>query len=232
MVKSKLLLFDIDGTLLITGGAGRIALEKAFYNFFGIANAWGDLIPDGKTDPLILDEIGARTLNRKLTQEEHSKMHDLYHHYFRDEFEKVTRFEIMPAILELIPKLHKSDKFVLGVATGNYEEAAWLKLKRANLHNFFSFGGFGSDAHCRTEVTAKAIERAKQKSGIHFEKENIFVIGDTIFDIRAAKNLKVNSVAVATGHTKKETLLNENPDCLINNFLETEKFLNYIEFHE
>ena len=83
----KILLFDIDGTLLLTGGCGKIAIEKAFQELFGIENAWGDMMPDGKTDLLIIEEISKRTLNRSLNETENAKVSKRYLTYFRSEIQ-------------------------------------------------------------------------------------------------------------------------------------------------
>lgn len=225
----KLLLFDIDGTLLMTGGAGKIAIERVFDEYFKVQNAWGNLIPDGKTDPLILDEISARVLNRALTPLEHDQLCERYHYHFRTELQKVSNFRVLPGALELISHLSKREDLVMGVATGNYEEAAWLKLEKGNLKPFFEFGGFGSDASDRTALTARAIKRAEHKFRRTFDADKTFVIGDTIFDIRAGKNLGVKTVAVATGHTPKAMLSELRPDWLLDNLQDLNLFLDLLE---
>ncbi len=225
----KLLLFDIDGTLLMTGGAGRIAIERVFDEYFKVQNAWGNLIPDGKTDPLILDEISARVLNRALTPQEHDQICGRYHYHFRAELQKVSNFRVLPGAWELVSHLSKREDLVMGVATGNYEEAAWLKLEKGNLKHFFEFGGFGSDASDRTALTARAIERAEKKYKRIFDPDKTFVIGDTIFDVRAGKNLGVKTVAVATGHTSKDILSELRPDWLLDNLQDLNLFLDLLE---
>jgi len=135
----KLILFDIDGTLLLTGGAGMIAFERAFAELFGLAEVWGDLKPDGKTDPAIIDEITLRVMSRELTPEEYGNLCRRYHEHFRLEILNAKAFRLMPGVEDVLARLAKRADVRLGVATGNFEEAAWLKLERGGLRQYFSF---------------------------------------------------------------------------------------------
>ena len=141
-----MLLFDIDGTLLLTGGVGKIALEAAILELFGIPDSWGNLIPDGKTDPMIISEICFRILKRNLMDEEYHTLCSRYHHHFENEISHADRFRLMPGIPELLGTLAGNPCLVMGLATGNFGKAAEMKLKRGNLDVFFSFGGFASDS--------------------------------------------------------------------------------------
>ncbi len=199
MQSKKVLLFDIDGTLLLTGGCGKIALERAFLDCFQIENAWGNLMPDGKTDPNIIDEIAEASLNRTLSPKEHAKICELYLLYFVREIERAQQFRLMPGVTQLLEILAERKDVLLGVATGNLEPAGWQKLTRGKIRHFFEFGGFGSDSRNRSEIIQTAIHRAEQISGEKIPKENIFVIGDTHHDVRAANQLGVKAIAVATG---------------------------------
>src|SRR3989338_1935415 len=175
----KILLFDIDGTLLLTGGVGKIAFEKAFDELFGIPDAWGDTIPDGKTDPIIIGEIVAKTLGRPLSQIEYSRLAERYLRYFRNEIRDAPNFRLMPGVSALLNSLSKTENVSLGIATGNLEEAAWLKLERGGIRHFFPFGGFGSDSNERSEIIQIAIKHGEKTLGRKFDAKEIYIIGDT-----------------------------------------------------
>lgn len=225
---TKLVLFDIDGTLLMTGGAGKIALEKAFEKVYGISNAWGNVHPDGKTDPLIIQEISERLFQRPLGRLEIKRISDRYLRYFRKEINRSPRFRLLPGVKELIPMLYLQKKYLMGLATGNFEEASWLKLRRGGLHRYFKFGGFGSDSHKRSLLTAKAISRGKAWSGVSFKRKDIVVIGDTPHDIRAGKSLGVVTIAVATGSWSENQLKRFKPDFVVKDFSDPNRLLGIL----
>ena len=223
-----MLLFDIDGTLLLTGGAGSVAFERAFEELFGIKDCWGDVHPDGKTDPIIFDEIIRNNLGRKLSEDEYLRLCRRYLLYFRDEVFNTQKFRLMPGIPRLLDALAAEKEFALGIATGNFEEAAWLKLERGGLKDYFRFGGFGSDSHDRTAMTQTAIERGRKLLGKSFHPEDILVIGDSMHDVIAGKNLGVITIAVATGSTGREELARHQPDFLLETLEDTSHFLTLI----
>ncbi len=211
----RLLLFDIDGTLLYTGGAGRIAIERVFLELFGIEEAWGGLRPDGMTDTLIFQEIALRTLERLLTAEELAECKTRYCRYFRAEMATPPDFRLMPGIPGLFHRLEKETHLHLGIQTGNYEEAAWIKLEAGGLQPYFSFGGFGSDAVDRKDLVAYAAEAGCRKVGERVPAERIFVIGDAPQDIRAGRALGMKTIAVTTGRATREMLETEKPDLIL-----------------
>ena len=229
MQMKKILLFDIDGTLLLTGGCGKIALERVFLDFFEIENAWGNLIPDGKTDPNIIDEIAQNRLGRTLSAKEHAKICKLYLKYFDQEIKKTIHFRLMPGVSRLLEILAQRNNVLLGIATGNLEPAGWQKLKRGKIHNFFGFGGFGSDSRERSEIIQIAISRAEKLLGQKSLRENIFVIGDTHYDVRAAHQLGLKAIAVTTGSYAADHFLNgDRPTHLLSDLTDSGAFLNLI----
>ncbi len=226
----KILLFDIDGTLLLTGGCGKIALEKAFEEVLGTQNAWGDMMPDGKTDPFIIEEIAQKILNRKLTSSEYTALSKLYLTYFRLEIQNATNFRLMPGIPELLSALVKKNDILLGIATGNLEEAGWLKLEHGGIRKFFRFGGFGSDSMERSEIIQAAIECGEKILGRKINAEEIYVIGDTHYDVRAAKKLGLKAIGVTTGSMKEKDFSGEHkPDYLLDDLSDIDSFLSLID---
>ncbi|MCM8776537.1 MAG: HAD family hydrolase [Candidatus Omnitrophica bacterium] len=225
---TKMLLFDIDGTLLITGGVGMAAFEKAFQELHGIRDCWGDTIPDGKTDPLLFEEISAVHLQRPLTDREYSRLYERYLFYFRREINKTGCFRLMPGVVPLLESLGQDSGILLGIATGNFEEAAWLKLKRGGLDHYFRFGGFGSDARDRVQLLQIAIQRGLDRTGWVLPNENIYVIGDSIRDMEAGNQLGIQTIGVATGKTSLRELAAMNPSYLFEDFSDAQKFLSII----
>ncbi len=224
----KMILFDIDGTLLNTGGCGSNAFEKAYEELFQVTGAWGDLVPDGKTDPVIIEEITARVLKRPLSPAEYDKLCERYHFHFRVEMQNPPKFRLMPGVQKLLAHLHEDPKNILGVATGNFEEAAWVKLERGELRKFFRFGGFASDSADRTELTRKAFQRGEKIMGREADKKNVFLIGDTPLDVAVGKKLGFRTIAVATGRLTCEEFSEFAPDYIFENLEDTQAFLDLV----
>ena len=215
----KLILFDIDGTILLTGGAAVRAVNRAFEKLFGIPNAMDGIRADGKTDPIILREIFHKNLGRDFQPEEASIVYKEYVLFLRDEITDSTGFRIMPGITQLIKTLSSIQEGVtLGLATGNIEEGARIKLRRSGLDSYFKFGGFGSDSEERNQLIRIAIERGKDLLGYKQEFEAAFVIGDTPFDIVHGRDAGAKVVAVATGSYSARELEKYDPDFLFEDF--------------
>ncbi len=210
-----LLIFDIDGTLLLTGGCGKVALEKAFEEMFGIADCWGDTVPHGKTDPAIIDAICERLLGRRLTGDENRLLRDRYHELLRAEVAITDQYRLMPGITELLEHLSRREEIFLALGTGNFELASRIKLERGGIYHYFKCGGFASDAGERPGILRHAIRRAEKITGSPIPKECIYVIGDTIHDVRAAKTVGLRTIAVLTNHSQKEDFRGSPPDHLL-----------------
>lgn len=229
MMTKILLLFDIDGTLLLTGGCGKVALEKAFEEMFGIPDCWGNTVPHGKTDPAIIDAICLKLLGRRLTAEEDKRLCDRYHQLLRKEVAATTQYRLMPGVVELLEFLSCRKEIFLALGTGNFELASWIKLERGNIHHYFKCGGFASDAGDRPEILRHAIRRVEKITGILIPKEQTYVIGDTIHDVRAAKAVGLKTIAVLTNHAKKEDFRDSPPDHLLKDLSHIPTFMTCLE---
>ncbi len=130
----------------------------------------------------------------------------------------------MPGVLETLGILSQKGHFLMGVVTGNFEEAAWAKLERRKIRHFFRFGGFGSDSESRFELTRRALRRGKSLLKSKISNSDVLVIGDTVHDIAAGKKMGVKTAAVATGQTPVEELLRHSPDFLLRDLCDTEGF--------
>jgi len=208
----KLILFDIDGTLLLTGGAGKRSVNQVFSKLYGIEEAWQNIVPDGRTDPYLFREVFQQCLGRLPNSQEVNRIAEVYTQEMEAALPLAENFRLMPGVEELLRVLQEREMALLGLATGNFEVTAYLKLKRAGLRDYFSFGGFDSDFHDRLKLTGRAVENGRQKLGRRTEPEEIFLIGDSIHDIRCGKWLGLTTVAVCTGSTPKEVLQSHRPD--------------------
>lgn len=204
----KLLLFDIDQTLVNTGGAGLRALDRACQKLFQIDRAMDGISPHGKTDPAIVREILRVRLNKPdPALEEIQTVLESYLSFLKDEVRLSVQYRVLPGIISLLDHLVAHKDAVLALATGNIEMGGRVKLERGDLNRYFEFGGFGSDAEDRTELVRKAAVRAANKNGGEFDPSNVFVIGDTPLDIDAGKRAGFKTVGVATGSYSVDQLL-------------------------
>ncbi|MEK6223914.1 MAG: HAD family hydrolase [Thermodesulfobacteriales bacterium] len=224
----KLLLFDIDGTLLLTNGAGTRAVNRAFENIYGISEAMTKIDAAGKTDPIILKEIFKNELNRDYSHEEAKELYKLYIPFLEEET-SASETTVMPGIPRLLENLSGREDMVLGVATGNIEQGAWIKLKSAGLDHHFKFGGFGSDSHLREHLIIKAKERAIDHVDNGIDIQKTFVIGDTPYDINHGRAAGAVTVGVATGSYSRAELEEHSPDHLFDDLNNLEIVLEIFE---
>ena len=224
----KIVLFDIDGTLLRTGGAGALAFNKAFEEMYGIRDVWDNFDPSGRTDQEIISELGKRALGYELSHLEKIELGRRYVKYHGPFVRKAPRFRLMPGVPALLKMLAKQN-YLLGLATGNFKETAHHKLKRGKINRFFSFGGFGSDSYDRLTLTKRALERGLQIAGESFRKSGVVLIGDARQDIQCGKELGLRTIGVATGSLSTKELSRFKPDLLLENLLNSERILEFIE---
>ena len=221
----RLILFDIDGTLLLTGGAGKMAFDRVFAELYQIQGAWQNIHPDGRTDPSLIAELFESNLGRRVGSEEMEQVQRAYGLAMKQSLQEAPRFRLMPGVPVLLETLRDRELGLMGLATGNFEETAYLKLDHAGLREFFSFGGFGSDHRDRLSLTRCALERGKQCLGRFPDPEEVFLVGDSVHDIRCGKLLGITTVAVATGSTPRETLKAHRPDFLLDSLEPIEEVL-------
>ncbi len=204
----RLLLFDVDGTLLQAHGAGRRALEHALRTHYGLTGDLDRIAMDGKTDPLILREL--LELEGLDFEGMTGEFVQTYVSRLEQELESCPEFLVLKGVLELIPRLQGRPNLLLGLATGNVQEGARLKVRRAGLAHFFRFGGFGCDAEDRTEVVRAAMRRGQSLTAQPVREA--IVIGDTPRDIEHGHRAGAKVLAVATGSYDLDTLRGHRPD--------------------
>jgi phosphoglycolate phosphatase-like HAD superfamily hydrolase len=206
-------LFDIDGTLVRSGGAGLRALEQAFVARFGVADAMAGIHPDGKTDPLIVGEMFAARLGRAPSAEEITALLADYERHLAALVATNVGFRVLPGVREVLERLAARGAAV-GLCTGNTARGAQLKLEHLDLWRYFSFGGYGSDHAERSEVVRTAIARGAAWLGRAVPPAEVLVIGDTPRDIAAARAAGARVAAVATGPHSRADLARHEPDLL------------------
>lgn len=221
----KLLLFDIDGTLIHAGGAGIRAVNRAFSFIYDIEDAMHGIKPDGKTDPLILREMFRNTLNRDYLDVEAARIYRSYLLYLEQEMKKRNPITVLDGILQILEAISLRDDLKLGIATGNIEEGAWIKLRYSGLDSYFKFGAFGSDSEDRCEIIRIAIERGERILNNCRGFDEIFVIGDTPFDIIHGRAAGATVFGVATGSYSLKDLEVYNPDYLFEDLGDVETAL-------
>jgi phosphoglycolate phosphatase-like HAD superfamily hydrolase len=197
----KLVLFDIDGTILLTDGAGKRAIHRALIEVFGETGP-DDHLFGGKTDPQIVREL-MRLVGHG---DDHidGGMSDLlarYVIYLREELiSGAAGVRVMPGVCALLDALDTRDDVIVGLLTGNLEEGARAKLQSAGIDpDRFKLGAYGSDHEERGELPAVAQRRARERFGLEVTGHDVVVIGDTPADILCGRGVGARAIAVATG---------------------------------
>jgi phosphoglycolate phosphatase len=221
----KLLLFDLDWTLIYTGGAGVRALEFSFEQAFKIPESMKKVSPDGKTDKAICREMIRVHLGREPQGTEIDILCRGYLDRLAVEIPVSIGYRIMPGIPELLELLAIRADVLLGLGTGNMEEGAQIKLARADLMKFFRFGGYGSDAEERPIVLKTAVHRGEALAKKTFAPKDVIVIGDNSRDVQAGKAIGATTIAVASGPMKYEELAATVPDYLFHDLSDTQAAL-------
>ena len=208
------ILFDIDGTLISTGGAGAESWKRAFDELYGIPADIGKFTDAGMTDPDVGRETFEAVLKRKPERKEFTRLMERRLHYLHGAVEESKGYKVFAGVEELLPKLIE-EGYLLGLVTGNVEAAAHIKLHRARLNRFFSFGGYGSDATDRGELTKIALKRASLVYGEEVSPEQALVVGDTPHDVEGAHAAGIECVGVGAYHFTADQLREAGADYAI-----------------
>jgi phosphoglycolate phosphatase len=199
------LLFDIDGTLIDTGGASDRAWHRAFLELHDVDVNVPDYTGKGVPDPEVGFECFRGALGRQPTGEEMARLMALRQRYLDEEVEASPGYRVMPGVVELLERLSAVGRLI-GLITGNTEPAAHIKLGRGDLNKYFSFGGYGSDANERVDVCRKALDRAERAAGGSLDRPGSIAIGDTPLDVAAGHGAGIRVLSVATGEYSADQL--------------------------
>ena len=208
------ILFDIDGTLINTGGAGADSWRLAFDELYGIPADIGKFTDTGMTDPAVGRKTFEAVLKKEPERSEFTRLLERRNFYLHQTVRDSKGYEVLPGVDELLPKLI-DDGYLLGIVTGNVEAAAHIKLHRANLNRFFSFGGYGSDSDERPELTRVALKRASLVYGEEVELDQAFAVGDTPLDVTGAHAAGIACVGVGSHHYNVDQLRDAGADYAI-----------------
>jgi len=217
-------LFDIDGTLLSSGGAGKAAMEAALGSAFGVSCLFSDIPFSGRTDRA----IGRDLFRVHGIEESTQNWHCFVDAYLRLLPTYLTRHkgQVLPGIASLLESLQPRADVAVGLLTGNLRDGARLKLDHYGLFHHFAFGGFGDHHFDRDEVAQEALVAVRNHVGDSGNVEQLWVIGDTPLDVRCARAIGARVVAVATGWHSWETLAAEQPDLLLRDLSDPAPLLN------
>ncbi|MBP6865123.1 MAG: HAD family hydrolase [Candidatus Didemnitutus sp.] len=223
----KLILWDIDGTLIRTNRAGIIALVRAFAQLHGREADMDSIDVAGRTDRWIL----ARMLEHHGIEATAVRIHAVLEAYLQLlQGEMQARpGHVLPGILELLETLHRRDDVVQALLTGNVERGARIKLEHFQVSHYFSFGAFGDDSPLRNDLGPHALRRAQERHAVDFAPGRVWVIGDTPHDIECGKVIGARTIAVATGGYPLATLQAHAPSFAFADFSDTAAFLRALE---
>jgi phosphoglycolate phosphatase-like HAD superfamily hydrolase len=224
MPRKKLFLFDIDGTLLLTGRAGEHALRLALRDRFGVEDDLATISFAGSTDGAIARQMFESNAI-PVTPENVADLFDGYIHHLALELPR-REGQVLPGIVGLLEELHARPDCVLGLLTGNLARGAELKLSHYGVWDFFEFGAFADDHVDRNKLGPVAHARAVEKHGISFDAREVYVLGDTPRDIDCARAAGFVAVAIATGSYTKEQLAEHRPDFLFEDLSDTKGVLS------
>ena len=209
-MEKSLILFDIDGTLLTSGGAGERALRRGFHDRFRIDDDLKNVEIAGRTD----SSIARAMLRTHGIAETPANIAAFFDGYLTRLVGELLRAQgrLLPGMLPLREALKPRRNVVLALLTGNLARGAELKLTHYGLWHFFEFGAYADDHHDRNELGSFARRRAFEKHGVEFPAERIFILGDTPHDITCARAIGAKAIAIATGKYSRAELLAHAPD--------------------
>jgi phosphoglycolate phosphatase-like HAD superfamily hydrolase len=221
-MQKTLILWDIDGTILHSGGAGMKALERALQDVFGLSGSFAGIEFAGRTDPWIVRQIFAR-FGIEHSKENFSSYIDAYIALLPGILGE-SRAQILPGVAEILGRAAEHPGVVQGLLTGNLRRGAETKLGFHGLWNYFPIGAFADDSEVRNELGPHALRRAKGYWGLEFPVERVWIVGDTPHDVACARACGVRAMAVATGSSKVHELAGHGPDAVLESLGDTDAF--------
>ena len=223
---TEVILFDIDGTLVLTGGAGVRGMTLAFEQLFSIPDAFQTIDVPGRTDSWILAEALALH-GVSCDAAGRDRFREVYLEHLPAELQRPgPRKGIMPGVARLLHTLQQRDDVYLALLTGNYEEAARLKLAYFELWRYFRCGAFGDDAPERNGLLPKALTKIRECRGPAVAARDVIVVGDTPLDVACAAAGGARSIAVATGGYDVDALRSAGADLVLDDLSDGPRVLS------
>ncbi len=223
----KILLWDIDGTLLAAGGAGGIAMDMAFQELYGRCPSRENIHFSGLTDYHITGQL-LRACNLEDSHKAIRSTLQCYEQHFEEAYSR-TDARLYPGVTELLEAIEDRGDCMQGLLTGNIEKAGWAKVRRFGLDRFFSFGAFGDDTPERLDVAQAALAKGRETLGDSTDAQSVFVIGDTDNDVRVGQAIGACTIAVETGLRSRILLESVSPDYRFSDLSNTSDFLGILE---
>src|SRR3954468_15157772 len=214
MARPLAVLFDVDGTLISTGGAGARSWRHAFEELHGIPADLGEFTDAGMTDPTVARLTFEKAVGHKPSPRELATVMAAYLDWLPREVEQSEKYRVLDGAEETLRRLGREGG-LLGVTSGAVEAAAHIKLSRAGFNRFFPFGGYGSDSADRTELTKCALVRGELLLGHPIDPKQTLVVGDTPKDLDAAHGAGCVALGVGTGHYSREQLEKAGADVVL-----------------
>ena len=224
---AKLILFDVDGTLVDSGGAGKEALNRTLLELTGIGNGFHTVSFGGKTDMQILREALSRH-GLKMDRRFVLGFFDRYPIHLKAAMATRTS-RLKPSVRDLLRRLQGKNGMFLGLLTGNVEAGARMKLEPFSLNSFFSFGAFGDDEEDRNLLLPVAVRRFTAREGVAVSYSDCIVVGDTPLDVACAKAFEAPCIAVGTGYCPIEDLRATNADLVLEDLTDADLIVRWIE---
>lgn len=226
-MRNLLLLWDIDGTLLHSGGAGMKALAAALETVFGVSGSFAGIDFAGRTDPWIVRQIFAR-FGIEATRANFDSYIDGYIAALPGALDR-SRARVLPGVSEILERAAARPDVAQGLLTGNLRRGAQAKLSYHGLWKHFPIGAFSDDSEVRNELGPHALRRARGHWGVDFPVERVWIVGDTAHDILCARAFGARVLAVATGGTASADLAAHQPDALLEHLGDPHAFWRAIE---
>lgn len=240
----KLILFDIDGTLIVSGGAGARAMTRAFEKVWGLNDALRHIDVAGRTDNIILADA-LRSTDIVAEGEPLTQFKRTYCEFLREELRGAGGADgvavqgnttgngrpkcVLPGIVPLLESLVERPDVSLALLTGNYAESAEIKLRHFDLWDYFEWGVWGSEAIDRHDLLPIAIQRHLDRGAVAIEPADVIIVGDTPHDISCAHRGGAKAIAVATGNYSFDTLQDCRPDVLVQDFSDHSAFFALLD---
>lgn len=225
---ATLVLFDVDGTLVLTGGAGVRAMNRAFEELYGVADAFAGVPMAGRTDQAIVLDAFAR-LGRAVDGNWLPAFRERYCARLAEEIERPAPGKrLMPGVREALEALQRRAGLSLGLLTGNFADGADIKLAHFDVARYFAWGAYGDDAADRNALVPVALARAAQLGVKPISSRHVFVVGDTPADVACAQAAGVRAIAVATGPYDTEALAASGACAVLADLSDTGAFLRVI----
>jgi phosphoglycolate phosphatase-like HAD superfamily hydrolase len=217
-----LFLWDIDGTLILSGGAGVRAMRTALYNVFSINGLIEDIDFSGRTDHWIVRQIFAR-FGVPATPDNFARYYDGYLQVLPSEL-KNPEARVLPGVRAILAAAEARGDVAQGLLTGNIRRGAEAKLMHHGLWRHFPFGAYSDDSELRDELGPHALRRARERHGVEFPPERVWVIGDTPRDVACARAFGANCLAVATGGHSTAELAAHSPAAVLADLSDPSEF--------